>query len=146
MTPSNSLFLARTTNVALARGLAASVSGSRQPFTNTLSCFSLILLQAQGPSVMRTHFGACKSRITYRMAGGAPAGINILPGELGCRTNSTKIRTTTSRGNIKTTPNGTDIVEFPRKRNGRRKKASPDETVFRFDPFLFSSCAGRCSF
>lgn len=42
MTPSSSLFLARTTKAPLARGLET--SGSRQPSTKTLSYFSLIFL------------------------------------------------------------------------------------------------------
>lgn len=61
--------------------------------------------------------------ITYRMAGGAPAGISILPGELGCRTNKIKMRTTMKTGKTMTTPTGTETVEFPRNRNGLRKKA-----------------------
>ena len=43
MTPSNSLFLANTTNAAFARGLF--VSGVAHPIWKTLSYFSLIFLQ-----------------------------------------------------------------------------------------------------
>lgn len=60
------------------------------------------------------------------MAGGEPAGINILPGELGCLTNRTKMSTTTSTGKTRTTPNGMETAELPRRRNGLWKNAKLD--------------------
>jgi len=56
---------------------------------------------------------------THLIAGGAPAGINILPDELGCLTNSTRIRMTTMHGNSSTTPRGTEMAEFPFSLSGR---------------------------
>ena len=47
------------------------------------------------------------------MAGGAPAGIIRLPGDELCCTTSTIIRIITMRGNSRTTPRGTDILELP---------------------------------
>jgi hypothetical protein len=52
----------------------------------------------------------------------------MLTPDLGCRTNSTKIRTTTIQGNSKTTPSGIEILELPLNRKGLRKKAHLDET------------------
>jgi hypothetical protein len=44
--------------------------------------------------------------------GGAPAGINILPGDEGCRTTRIRIRITTRHGKRRTNPSGIDIEEF----------------------------------
>lgn len=52
------------------------------------------------------------------MAGGAPGGSSILAGELGCLTNSARIRMTTMQGKTTTTPSGTEMVELPRSLNG----------------------------
>lgn len=60
------------------------------------------------------------------MAGGVPAGINILPGEEGCLINSTRIRIMTMQGKRMTTPSGTDMLEFPLNLSGLRKKARRD--------------------
>jgi hypothetical protein len=60
------------------------------------------------------------------MAGGAPAGIKILPGEAGCRTKSTRMRIRTTQGKSTTTPSGTDMLELPRSLRGLRKKARRD--------------------
>jgi len=68
-------------------------------------------------------------RLAYLMAGGDPAGINIPTPDLGCRTNNTKIKTTTMQGNNNTTPRGIEMLEFPFSLSGRRKKASR-ELVF----------------
>ena len=57
------------------------------------------------------------------MAGGAPAGINILPGDAGCLTKSTSIRMTTMPGKSTTTPKGTEMLELPLNLRGLRKKA-----------------------
>ena len=57
------------------------------------------------------------------MAGGAPAGINILPGDAGCLTKSTSIRMTTMQGKSTTTPKGTEMLELPLNLRGLRKKA-----------------------
>lgn len=62
------------------------------------------------------------------MAGGAPAGISILPGEFGCLTKSMRIRITTMSGKMMTTPMGIEMVEFPLRRKGRRKKARRDHS------------------
>lgn len=59
----------------------------------------------------------------YLIDGGAPAGINILPGEAGCLTNSTRMRMTTMHGKMMTTPRGTETLEFPLNLKGRRKRA-----------------------
>ncbi len=67
---------------------------------------------------------------TYLIAGGAPAGINILPGDAGCLTKSTRMRMTTMQGKSTTTPNGTDILEFPRNLKGLRKKARREANRF----------------
>jgi|SRR6266536_839205 len=74
------------------------------------------------------------------MAGGAPAGINMPTPDLGCRTNSTKINTTTIHGNSSTTPRGIEMLELPFNRSGLWKNASLDVTLF-FD--LPSSIVGR---
>ena len=58
------------------------------------------------------------------MAGGAPAGIKIPTPDLGCRTKSTNINTTTMHGNRRTTPRGIEMLELPFNLNGRRKNAS----------------------
>jgi hypothetical protein len=49
----------------------------------------------------------------------------LCAGDEGCFTNSTRMKMTTMQGNNNTTPRGMDILEFPRSRNGRRKKAKP---------------------
>lgn len=74
------------------------------------------------------------------MAGGAPAGINIPTPDLGWRTKSTKINTTTIHGKSKTTPRGIDMLELPFNLRGRRKKANLE---FVFDLVLTSSIVGR---
>ena len=61
-------------------------------------------------------------RSTYLMAGGAPAGIKICPGDEGCRTMITSINIITIRGNNSTSPNGIEIFEFPFKRIRLLKK------------------------
>ena len=58
------------------------------------------------------------------MAGGAPAGIKIPTPDLGCRTKSTNINTTTMHGNRRTTPRGIEMLELPFNLNGRRKNAN----------------------
>lgn len=75
---------------------------------------------------------------TNRIAGGAPAGMSILPGELGCLTNKTRIKTMTRSGKTMTTPSGTETVELPRRRRGRRKNASCEARPFRFGDPRFS--------
>jgi hypothetical protein len=62
----------------------------------------------------------------YLIAGGAPAGIILRTGDEGFRTNSTKMNTTTIQGNRRTTPRGTEMLELPFNRKGRRKNASLD--------------------
>ena len=47
------------------------------------------------------------------MAGGAPAGINIVPGDEGCTMMSIKINMITIHGNRSTKPIGMDIFELP---------------------------------
>jgi hypothetical protein len=66
---------------------------------------------------------------SYLMAGGAPAGINILPGEEGCLTKSTSMRMMTMQGKRMTTPSGTEMLEFPLNLNGLRKNASREANV-----------------
>lgn len=73
------------------------------------------------------------------MAGGAPAGMSIRPGEFGCLTKRMRIRITTMRGNSITTPSGMEMVEFPLRRSGLRKKSKRDHN--RPDLVL-----GLCSF
>jgi len=130
MTPSSSLFLASTTNAALALG--CEVSGSTHPVTKTLSCCSLIFLQMGSASRAK---GRSRPGEAYRIAGGAPAGINILPGEAGCLTNRTSMKTTTMHGKTSTTPSGMDMLELPFNRKGRLKNASLDEFLL----FVFNS-------
>lgn len=83
--------------------------------------------------------------MTYLIAGGAPAGINILPGEEGCLTKSTSIRMMTMHGKRMTTPSGTEMLEFPLNLNGLRKKASREAKVFgrALTSRRFSSAVGR---
>lgn len=76
---------------------------------------------------------------TYLMAGGAPYGIKIPDPDFGCRTNSTKINTTTMQGNKSTTPKGIDTLEFPLNRSGRLKNAHFECTF----GLSFSSKGGR---
>ncbi len=80
---------------------------------------------------------------TYRIAGGAPAGMRILAGELGWRTKRTSMRATTIRGKRTTTPRGTDMLEFPFNRSGLLKMANRDVTLRARDRILpFSSRVG----
>lgn len=58
------------------------------------------------------------------MAGGAPAGIRILPGEEGCRRTSRRMRTMTRHGNSNTKPKGIEIDEFPLSLIRRLKNAN----------------------
>jgi hypothetical protein len=74
------------------------------------------------------------------MAGGAPAGIKMPTPDLGWRTKSTRINTTTIHGKRSTTPSGIEMLELPFKRSGRRKKANLEEA---FDFVLTSSTDGR---
>lgn len=60
-------------------------------------------------------------------------GIIFRTGEAGCRTNSTKMNTTTIHGESRTTPKGIEMLELPFKRSGRRKNVSLDVILF-FDP------------
>lgn len=80
----------------------------------------------------------------YLIAGGAPAGMSMRPGEFGCLTKRTRIRMTTINGNSITTPTGMEMVEFPLKRNGLRKKARRDHKRpdLVFDLCIFSSAVG----
>ncbi len=64
---------------------------------------------------------------TYRIAGGAPAGIKMPPGVAGCRTMRTKMSTMTMHGKRRTAPRGTEMEELPFKRTRRRKKANRGE-------------------
>lgn len=79
------------------------------------------------------------------MEGGAPAGISILPGELGCLTNKTRMRTMTRMGKSTTTPRGTETVEFPRNLKGRLRKAKRAAKPLCLGDPLFSSWVGSCS-
>lgn len=81
----------------------------------------------------------------YLMAGGAPAGINILPGEFGCLTKRMRIKMTTMRGNRMTMPIGMEMVEFALRRKGRRKKANRDQIRLgrAFALSSFSSAVGK---
>jgi hypothetical protein len=65
------------------------------------------------------------------------------PGELGWLTKRIKIRIKTSIGKKMTTPKGTEIVEFPFNRSGRRKKAMRESTGLLCLESLFSS-RGSC--
>lgn len=58
------------------------------------------------------------------MEGGVPAGIKMPPGEAGCRTKRSRMRTITRQGNSKTSPRGIEIDELPFRRILRRKKAN----------------------
>ena len=82
--------------------------------------------------------------MAYLMAGGAPAGINILPGDEGCLTKSTSIRMMTMQGKRMTTPSGTEMLEFPLSLNGLRKNARrEDSDIGRgFTSRRFSSAVG----
>jgi len=57
------------------------------------------------------------------MAGGAPAGMKIVPGEEGCTTMSINISIITIHGNRSTKPKGIDIFELPFSRIRRLKNA-----------------------
>jgi hypothetical protein len=57
--------------------------------------------------------------------------------DLGCRTKSTNINTTTIHGKRRTTPSGTEILELPFNLSGRRKNANRD--VFLLFDFPSSS-------
>ena len=58
------------------------------------------------------------------MDGGAPAGMRSLAGPEGCRTSRTRMRMMTRHGKSRTTPSGMEILELPRSRIRRRKKAN----------------------
>lgn len=64
---------------------------------------------------------------TNRMEGGVPAGIKIPPGDEGCRTKRSRMKTITRHGNSKTNPKGIEMDELPFKRMRRRKKAKGAE-------------------
>jgi hypothetical protein len=66
----------------------------------------------------------------------------MLPGDDGCLTNNTRIRTTTMHGKSMTTPSGTDMLEFPLNLNGLRKKARRKAHMFG-RVFGFSSDVGN---
>lgn len=104
----------------------------------------LIMLLANSPTQSRHVSGHCKRQThsaAYLIAGGAPAGINMPTPDLGCRTNSTRINTTTIHGNNKTTPRGIEMLELPLNLSGRRKNAS---LILVFDLDVFpSSAVGR---
>lgn len=117
MTPSSSLFLARTTNAALARGLLT--WGSRQPLTKTLSYFSLILLMGKCVSVEHQTTDIPN---TYRMVGGAPAGIDNRPPFPVCLNTIMRIVINSMIGNRMITPIGIEMRELPRSRIRRLKK------------------------
>ena len=110
MTPSSSLFRARTTNAALARGCLAASSGFKHPVAKTRSCFSLIFLKSFGQRTQEE----CQANIAYLIEGGVPAGTNIRPGDDGCLITRMRIKMTTIHGKRSTNPKGTDIDEFPR--------------------------------
>jgi len=88
-------------------------------------------------AVMRRIWRELNTNLT---AGGAPAGINILPGEVGCLTNNVKMRTTTMQGKRMTTPSGTEMLELPFSLRGRLRYARREASVPRC---LFSSAVGR---
>ena len=135
MTPSSSLFLARTTNAAFARGVL--VSMCTQPVAKTLSCFSFIFLHwkeienvSQKSRGTRTALespegGASRTNL---IDGGVPAGTRSPPEEEGCRRKRTRIRTITRHGNRRTKPKGIEIDEFPLSRILRLKKANLGST------------------
>ena len=56
------------------------------------------------------------------MDGGEPAGTRIRPGDEGCLTTRTSIKSTTMLGNRSTKPSGIEIEEFPFNRIRRRKR------------------------
>jgi hypothetical protein len=60
--------------------------------------------------------------------------------DLGCRTKSTNINTTTMHGKRSTTPRGMEMLELPFNLSGRRKNANLDVT---FVLVLTSSMVGR---
>lgn len=132
MTPSSSLFLARTTIAAFARG--PFVWGSRQPTAKGLSYFSLIFLRRVS-SLLRAlgyYYAA------YLIDGGTPPpGMFMMPFESGDLTKSTSMRIMTRHGNSRTRPRGNETVEFPFNRMRRRKKANLGAT--------FSACCDRSS-
>jgi len=81
--------------------------------------------------------------MSYRMDGGAPAGIFMIPSESGDLIIRTNIRIMTRQGNKSTRPSGTDRDELPFRRILRPKKpnrggdlsvrrdaSSNDSTVF----------------
>lgn len=76
--------------------------------------------------ISRKDRGEVRWQEAYLIAGGAPAGMSIRPGEFGCLTKRMRMRMTTISGNNITTPTGIDMVEFPLRRNGLRKKARRD--------------------
>jgi hypothetical protein len=51
------------------------------------------------------------SRFPYLIVGGAPAGMNMRPGDEGCCRNRTHIMIMTRHGNSSTRPSGTEMVE-----------------------------------
>ena len=53
-----------------------------------------------------------------------PAGIKIPPGDEGCRTNKSRMKTITRHGNSNTNPRGIEIDELPFNRMRRRKNAN----------------------
>ena len=59
---------------------------------------------------------------TYRIDGGVPAGMFMMPCESGDLTKRTKINIITRHGNSKTRPSGIETDEFPFNRIRRRKK------------------------
>lgn len=119
------MFLARTTKAALARG-ASVFSTGRQPVAKTLSYFSLIFLSNRRVVSYRKFCISCLASRTNLIEGGVPAGMRIPPGEAGCRTKSSRIRTITRHGNSKTNPRGIEIEELPFNRILRLKKANLD--------------------
>ncbi len=61
---------------------------------------------------------------TYRIDGGAPAGISIRPGDDGCRTTKTSIKMITMHGKRRTAPRGMEMEELPFNRIRRLRSAS----------------------
>lgn len=66
-------------------------------------------------------------RNTNRIEGGVPAGIKIPPGDEGCRTKRSRMKTITRHGNSKTNPRGIEMEELPFRRMRRLKKANRGE-------------------
>jgi len=64
---------------------------------------------------------------TNRIEGGVPAGIRMPPGDEGCRTKRSRMKTITRQGNSKTNPRGIEMDELPFNRMRRRKKANRGE-------------------